>query len=125
MKICSGKDLKITTGIMAASLLLGGCTAVTPGTKTSEPLVNDPAIKAEINFREVGNTDYDKDLMDEEYRRYCFDLFSQTIRDYGTDRNIMISPASIMMALDMVAAGAKGESLEQLTNLFAAGQGPL
>ena len=125
MKICSGKDLKIMTGIMAASLLLGGCTAVTPGTKTSEPLVSDPAIKAEINFREVGNTDYDKDLMDEEYRRYCFDLFSQTIRDYGTDRNIMISPASIMMALDMVAAGAKGESLEQLTNLFAAGQGPL
>ena len=30
-----------------------------------------------------------------------------------------------MMALDMVAAGAKGDSLQQLTDLFATGQAPL
>lgn len=30
-----------------------------------------------------------------------------------------------MMALDMVGAGAKGKSLEQITDLFAQGQGPL
>ena len=124
MQICSKKDLKIMTGVIAASLLLGGCSSVKPA-KTSEPLTNDPSIKAEINFRDVEKTDYDQEQMDQEYRRYCFDLFSQTIRDYGSDNNVMISPASIMMALDMVAAGAKGESLKQLTDLFAAGQGPL
>ena len=63
--------------------------------------------------------------MDAEYRRYCFDLLSQTVRDYGGEGNVMISPASIMMALDMVAAGAKEDSLRQLTDLFAVGQGPL
>ena len=124
MQVCSKKDLKIMTGVMAASLLLGGCSSVAPS-KETEPITNDPSIKAEINFRDVEKTDYDQDKMDQEYRRYCFELFSQTLRDHGSDKNVMISPASIMMALDMVAAGAKGESLEQLTNLFAAGQGPL
>lgn len=121
MNICSKKDIKIITGIMAASMLLGGCTATAKPTE----LKNDPNVKAEINLNEVGNTEFDKELMDKEYRRYCFDIFSQTIRDYGKEDNIMISPASIMMAFDMVAAGAKGDTLKQLTDLFAAGQGPL
>ena len=63
--------------------------------------------------------------MDKLYRSYCFDLFSQTVKDDGSDSNLMISPASVMIALDMVAAGSKNESLKQLTDLFAAGQGPL
>jgi len=124
MQFCSNKDIKIMAGVMAASLLLGGCSAVKPS-NSAEPLTNDPSIKAEINFRDVSKTDYDQDLMDKEYRRYCFELFSQSVRDYGTDKNIMISPASIMMALDMVAAGSKGDSLDQLTELFAEGQAPL
>ncbi|SDY33481.1 serpin B [Ruminococcaceae bacterium YAD3003] len=124
MKVCSTKDIKAITGIMAASLLLGGCTSVKPKTTTVE-LKGDPQIKAAINFKEVADTEYDEDQMDAAYRKYCVEIFSQTVRDYGTKDNIMISPASIMMALDMVAAGAKGDSLDQLTNLFAAGQGPL
>ncbi|MBQ6303490.1 MAG: serpin family protein [Clostridiales bacterium] len=122
MKICSAKDIKAAAAIMAASILLGGCANASI---TGQSLVNDPAIVAEINLNEVRNTDYDQKLMDREYRRYCFDLLSQTLRDQGGDNNVMISPASIMMALDMVAAGAKGESLRQLTDLFAEGQGPL
>lgn len=124
MKICSTKDIKAITGIMAASLLLGGCSVTTPK-QSDKPLKNDPTIKAAINFEDVKHTDYDAELMNQEYRRYCIDIFSQTVREYGSDANIMISPASIMMALDMVAAGAKGDSLDQLTDLFAAGQGPL
>ncbi len=124
MKVCSTKDIKAITGIMAASLLLGGCTATKTKTTTVE-LKADPQIKAAINFKEVANTEYDKEQMDAAYRKYCVDLFSQTLKDYGSPDNVMISPASIMMALDMVAAGAKGDTLDQLTNLFAAGQGPL
>ena len=125
MKICNKIDLKIMTGIMAATLLLGGCTSNTTAKPSGNQLTDDPKIKAEIAFEEVGKTQYDQELMDSEYNRYCFELFSQTLKDNGGDENVMISPASIMMALDMVAAGAKGESLDQLTNLFAKGQGPL
>lgn len=124
MKICSKRDIKLITGVLAASLLLGGCSANTSAPSGTQ-LVDDPKIKAEIAFEEVGKTQYDQALMDSEYNRYCFELFSQTLKDNGGDGNVMISPASIMMALDMVAAGAKGESLDQLTNLFAKGQGPL
>ena len=122
MKICSAKDIKIIAGAMAALMFLGGCAGKTPSGK---PLHNDPAIKSGIDLNEVKNTGYDKEVMDEQYRRYCFELLSQTIKEYGTGGNVMISPASIMIALDMVAAGAKAGSLEQLTDLFAAGQGPL
>lgn len=122
MKICSKKDIKVVTGVMAASLLFSGC-AVTK--QKDKPLKNDSSIKTEIDLNKISDTKYDDDEMDELYWNYCFDLFSQTIKDYGGDGNVMISPTSIMMALDMVAAGTKGESLEQLTELFAAGKGPL
>jgi len=122
MKICSRKDIRFITGILAATMLLGGCARNNPSVK---PLRNDPSIKAGIDLKEVKNTGYDNELMDEQYRRYSLDLFNQTIKDYGGDGNVMISPASVMMALDMVSAGAKGDSLEQLTDLFAKGQAPL
>ena len=128
MNICSKNDIKALAGIMAASVLLGGCSITAPVSGTQAPgnsLMNDPSIKAEINFKDVKDAGYDSDLMDQEYRKYCFNIFSQTIKDCGGDSNVMISPASIMMALDMVAAGAKGDSLDQLTDLFAAGQKPL
>lgn len=122
MKICSAKDIKLVSGVLAAAMLLGGCAGKNDSGKL---LKDDPALKAGIDFDKVKDTEYDGKAMDEQYRRYCFDLLSQTVRDYGGDGNVMISPASVMMALDMVAAGAKEDTLQQLTDLFAAGQGPL
>ena len=124
MKICSKKDIRIMAAVMASSILLGGCSAASKPEET-QAVKNDPELKAEINLKEVKTTEYDKETMDEQYRRYCFDLLSQTVKDYGGEGNVMISPASIMMAVDMVAAGAKGDSLRQLTDLFAVGEGPL
>lgn len=122
MKTFSKKDIKVLTGILAASLLLGGCTGKTPSGK---PLTDDPSIKAEIDLSKVKKTEYDSSLMDSEYKRYTFALLSQTVKDFGGDDNVMVSPASIMIALDMVAAGAKKDSLRQLTDLFAEGQDPI
>ena len=137
MKICSNKDIKLITAGLTAAMLLGGCSEANnngrsrngddqkPTAVSSVELKEDPSIKAAFDLDEVEGTDYDKALMDAAYRSYCFDLFSQTIKDYGGEGNVMISPASIMIALDMIAAGAKEDSLQQLTDLFAAGQGPL
>ena len=122
MKICSKKDIKLITGVLAASLLLGGCSIGKPKEK---PLEDDPKVKTEINLSKISDTKYDEDEMNALYRNYCCNLFSETVKEYGGNKNVMISPASIMMALDMVAAGAKGDSLKQLTDLFAPGQGPL
>lgn len=122
MKICTKKNIRIFTGALAASLVFSGCSAPV---KKDKPLKDNPEIKTEISLDKVAETKYDKDLMDQEYRRYSFDLLNQTVKDCGKDGNVMISPASVMLALDMVAAGAKGETLKQLTDVFAKGQGPL
>lgn len=123
MKICSKKDLKVMAGVLAAASLLGGCNV---NVRTNKNILKgDSKARSEINLNEVSTTKFDENSMDALYRKYCFDIFSQTVKDYGSNDNIMISPASIMMALDMVAAGAKGDSLKQLTDIFAEGQGPL
>lgn len=122
MRICTKKDIRIITGVMAASLIFSGCSV---NLKRDKPLKENPNVKTEINLDKVAETQYDRNLMEKEYRRFSLDLLNQTIKDADGEGNVMVSPASVMMALDMVAAGAKGDTLKQLTDLFAKGQGPL
>ena len=122
MRICTKKDIRIITGVMAASLIFSGCSV---NLKKDKPLKENPNVKTEINLDKVAETQYDRNLMEKEYRRFSLDLLNQTIKDADGEGNVMVSPASVMMALDMVAAGAKGDTLKQLTDLFAKGQGPL
>lgn len=122
MRICSKKDIRIITGVMAASLIFSGCSV---NLKKDKPLKENPNVKTEINLDKVAETQYDRNLMEKEYRRFSLDLLNQTIKDADGEGNVMVSPASVMMALDMVAAGAKGVTLKQLTDVFAKGQGPL
>ena len=124
-------DIKVMTGVLAASMLLGGCANAADNNNTAKPvnssveIKSDPEVKTAFDLNEVKTEDFDQQLMDKEYRRYSLELFSRAVKDYGKDGNVMISPASVMFALDLVAAGAKEESLSQLTDLFAPGQGPL
>lgn len=124
MKICSKKDVKVIAGTMAAALLLGGCSTVIKKDRPAK-LKSDPNAKTEIDLRKVPDTFYDEEVLNQLYRNYSINLFGQTVNGCGDTANVMISPASIMMALDMVAAGGKGETLRQMTDLFAEGQNPL
>ena len=54
-----------------------------------------------------------------------FKMMAEIASNANKNCNIMISPASIMMALDMVAAGAKGDTLKQLNALFSSDTDPL
>ena len=122
MRICSKKDIRIITGVMAASLIFSSCSV---NLKKDKPLKENPNVKTEINLDKVAETQYDRNLMEKEYRRFSLNLLNQTIKDVDGEGNVMVSPASVMMALDMVAAGAKGDTLKQLTDVFAKGQGAL
>ena len=62
MKICSKKDIKVVTGVMAASLLFSGC-AITK--QKDKPLKNDPSIKTEIDLNKIsdlGNIVYKRSI---------------------------------------------------------------
>ena len=82
MEICSKKDIKFITGVMAASILLGGCTA--KGNNHNHELKEDPNAKTSFNLNEVKVTDYDKDEMDKLYREYCPFPSQNLIRTQGS-----------------------------------------
>lgn len=79
----------------------------------------DPATEEQLrNEIEKNLEEYDEEAMVEGYLDYSMRLFAGSVQE-GT--NSMISPVSVMMALDMAAAGANGETQEQITNLFCEG----
>ena len=108
---------------LAAMLMFTGCAHNVP--LQSEPLKNDPKVKTELKLGDVPAQKIDEAKMNEEYGRYTFELMKKISENAEKNANIMISPASIMMALDMVAAGAKGETLRQINELFAKDTDPL
>lgn len=113
---------KLMTAGLAAMLMLTGCAGTVP---SQNPLVNDPELKTELKLEEVAQKEYDADKFDQEYDRYSFEMMAKVASGVEKNCNVMISPASIMMALDMVAAGSKGETLKQLNDLFAKDSDPL
>lgn len=66
----------------------------------------------------VEMAEYDEAQLREGYIDYSVDLLKESVSD-GT--NSMISPLSVMMALDMAAAGANGETQEQITQMLCPG----
>ena len=108
---------------LIAMMMLTGCAKSTPA--TTKQIVNDPEIKAAFNLNEVETKKFDEEKFNTGYGKYSFNLMSQIASGAEKNCNIMISPTSIMMALDMCAAGAKGETLKQLTDLFAKDADPV
>lgn len=108
---------KALVAALAATMLLSGC-------KSTTPLKADPAAKTEIKLNEVNTHKYDEEKLNQGYGEFTFKMITQLAENAGKE-NIMISPASIMMAIDMLSAGAKGETLRQLNELFAKDTDPL
>ena len=127
----NSEELKMNTNIrkktiaagLSALLFMTGCAGKTPA--QTEPLKHDPAVKTELKLDQVANQKFDENKLNGEYGRYSFEMMKQIAANAEKNCNIMISPASIMMALDMCAAGAKGETLKRLSNLFAKDMDPL
>ena len=108
---------------LAALLMMSGCAGKTPA--HTEPSKTASVVKTELKLDQVANQKFDEKKFNDEYGRYSFEMMKQIAEGAEKNCNIMISPASIMMALDMCAAGAKGETLKQLSNLFAKDMDPL
>ena len=127
----NSEELKMNTNIrkktiaagLSALLFMTGCAGKTPA--QTEPLKHDPAVKTELKLDQVANQKFDENKLNGEYGRYSFEMMKQIAANAEKNCNIMISPASIMMALDMCAAGAKAETLKQLSDLFAKDVDPL
>ena len=117
------RSIRVMTAAMALSILFTGCSVHSGHSRRED---EEPAkAKAPFDYSEVSNTTVsDEDRFISEYNRYSFELLSQIAGAEGA-ANVMVSPTSIMMAFDVVAAGANGDTLTQLTDLFAKGTDPM
>ncbi len=114
---------KCIVSAMIAALMIGvaGCgeKASALGNVEIPQQEIDPAVEEQLRDEiDKSLEDYDEELMQEGYLDYSMRLFAGSVTE-GT--NSMISPVSVMMALDMVAAGAHGETQDQITDLFCEG----
>ncbi|MDE6714025.1 MAG: serpin family protein [Lachnospiraceae bacterium] len=114
---------KCVVSAMIAALMIGtaGCGEDASASGNTEVLAQeiDPAVEEQLRVEiDQSLEDYDVEEMREGYLDYSMRLFAGSVTE-GT--NSMISPVSVMMALDMAAAGANGETQAQITDLFCEG----
>ena len=115
-------DKKVMCGALAGAMLLSFTACSMPGKKDKKVKVeDDPKAEAAFDYDEVRDADYDETSYSSDYNKYAFDIMSTTAGYEDKDKNIMISPASIMFAMDLAAAGANGDTLDQITNAFSEG----
>ena len=114
---------KFTTLMIASMMLASGCSHVTTN---EDQLPTDPDLfNTSINYDELSRCSYEEEDFVSDYNDYSFQLMAQVLSYEASDRNVMISPASVMFAMDLAAAGSNGDTLTQITNMFSNGADPL
>ncbi|MBP5262670.1 MAG: serpin family protein [Clostridiales bacterium] len=96
--------------------MFAGCAA--QDTKETLPQVDMGIadVRLEKEIRDI-STEEESDYRSS-YLKFSFDLLNRCLAQDGQDANVMVSPASVMLALDMTAAGAAGDTLTQITGLY-------
>lgn len=113
----------LSTAIMASMILASGCSQVNPD---GSQMPTDPDLfNTSIDYEELENCSYDQNGFVTDYNDYSFRIMSQVLSDEDRNENVMISPASIMFAMDLAASGSNGNTLTQITDLFSEGADPL
>ena len=82
--------------------------------ESTEPSKSDLAIEKKIG--DISKEDESK--FRQGYLDFSLEVLKKCLNRDGKDSNVMVSPASIMLALDMTAAGATGDTLEQMMGLY-------
>ena len=119
-------DKKLISGVLAGAILLSfaGCSISGKGDRKVK-LENDTKAKPAFNYDDVEDASYDEDSYSSDYNKYAFNIMSVAASKEDEDTNIMVSPASIMFAMDLCAAGANGDTLDQINGVFTESGDPL
>ena len=111
--------------ITASFILMSGCAHVNVNDDADDLPVNPDDFTTSINYDDLQHCSFNEEDFGTDYNGYSFRIMSQVLSHSGNDENVMISPASIMFAMDLAAAGANGNTLAQMTDLFSEGADPL
>lgn len=122
---------RLLTTVLAACMLLAGCsapvdqTSITSVANQTEDSSSADVVTAgfkELDFKNIDSKSYDEESMRKYFMRFVFDFYSKTAE--GSDENIMVSPYSLMTALELAAAGADGDTLKQMISLYGDPEDP-
>ena len=116
---------KVGAAAMAALMFMAisaGCarpsTTTTLNTMSPENIIEPVDGKAKV-FNDVVELSYKEATTDTDYMAFVFNLSSECCD--GTDENVMVSPASLLFAMEMAGAGASGKTLDDMSNVMVPG----
>ena len=143
------RGLKITTAVVLVLALLGGCAPKAEETETvfpsdsyqTEPTYTrpkpepvetwapyefeakagtiEPVEGAERYFNNLPDVPEGQSIYDTTYLDFAFNTFKACCTD--KDENVLISPASLLFALELSACGADGETLNEINSALFPG----
>lgn len=96
--------------VLALGLVLGGGSTA----KNEEKDLTDKVEKQEITAVDLTSSEYAKISPKEELTQFSIELLQENFKD----KNILISPLSIISALGMTANGADGQTKTQMEQVF-------
>lgn len=130
------KTKKIVAGLMTTSILLSmgtGCAKKTNGRsafgsnnkKSSIPVTSVKRDNGQQAVFELATAMSGKESMSQEelnmaYSKFIFEMMKRCAQD-AKGENVLISPDSVLFAMNMTAAGANGNTLSQMTNTMVPG----
>lgn len=134
------KTRKIVTGLLTTSILLSmgtGCTKKNeqgrsafgnnnnhgsvelPGAGTIKRENGQEAV-FELASAMIGKENKSQDELNRAYSKFIFEMMKRCAQE-SNGENVLISPDSVLFALDMTAGGANGNTLNQMMNVLVPG----
>ena len=115
---------KIGAAAMAAMLFMAvftGCSKE-ESKKTDEPVSTFTTLKSSEGdkvFEDLEELSYTTVIEGSDYNKFVFDFAGKSCTD--KDENVMVSPASLLFAMEMMGAGANGNTLTEMSNVLVPG----
>ena len=114
------KMKKLISTVLMTSMMAGAFCACTPKTPANDPTpVVNTGNPVQVNIQELSSETIN--TYRNAYLNTSFDLLRKQL---GNNKNTMISPASILIALSMAEAGANGQTKEQLASIWGGADNP-
>jgi len=121
---------KVIASVLMAGMSLAslaGCSNVNvEGSTTQTSAAAEAAVKNPVTIvKEIGDVSSEQEkAFRQGYLNFAFDLLRRNIKQDGSSANVMVSPASVMIALDMTASGAANDTVTQMMALYGGADDP-
>ncbi len=119
---CAGQ--RAARAVRAGCFLTALCIAAACGGRGREAKLSKSTVELTADYREKGYDGGTAAAEDAAFQAAYLDFSLELLRESRSGENVMISPASILLALEMTRCGAEGETLAQMNETLYPGLTP-